>query len=153
MRRLSLLLAALFALASQPAHATFVIVNLDGPGEGFNDPTPVAPVGGNPGTTVGQQRLNVVTQAGQIWDAILNIPIPIRVRAQFDPLPCGVTSGVRGSAGPTVWSRHKVSSAARMLPAHRGAKPRQGTSRSRAGLRLPPIVLDPATSSSRRTCR
>ena len=26
---------------------------------GFNDPTPVAPVGGNPGTTLGQQRFNV----------------------------------------------------------------------------------------------
>ncbi len=101
MRKLALLLTALFALASSPARATFVIVNLDGPGEGFNDPTVVAPVGGNPGTTVGQQRLNAFTKAGQIWDAILNSPVPIRVRAAFDPLPCTVTSGVLGSAGPT----------------------------------------------------
>ncbi len=27
------------------------------PRKGFNDPTPAAPVGGNPGTTLGQQRL------------------------------------------------------------------------------------------------
>ena len=28
--------------------AQFVIVNLNAPGVGFNDPTPAAPVGGNP---------------------------------------------------------------------------------------------------------
>src|SRR5262249_22715097 len=38
--------------------AQFVIVNTNAPGVGFNDPTPVAPVGGNTGTTLGQQRLN-----------------------------------------------------------------------------------------------
>ncbi len=92
------LFAALFA--ASPARATFVIVNLDSPGEGFNDPTVVAPVGGNPGTTVGQQRLNVFAKAGQIWDAILNSSVPIRVRASFDPLSCSTTSGVLGSAGP-----------------------------------------------------
>ena len=31
--------------------ATITIVNNDGATEGFNDPTVVAPVGGNPGTT------------------------------------------------------------------------------------------------------
>src|SRR5262249_37091183 len=45
----------LAALASAPARATITIVNMDGPNEGFNDPTPAAPVGGNSGTTVGQQ--------------------------------------------------------------------------------------------------
>ena len=88
--------------APRIANATFVIVNLDGAGEGFNDPTPVAPVGGNPGTTVGQQRLNVFVKAGQIWDAILQSPITIRVQASFDPLPCAVSSGVLGSAGANV---------------------------------------------------
>ncbi len=91
-----------FLCAAAPAHATFVIVNTDGPGEGFNDPTPAAPVGGNAGTTVGQQRLNVFIKAGQIWDAILQSPIPIRVQASFDPLSCSATSGVLGSAGANV---------------------------------------------------
>jgi PA domain/FlgD Ig-like domain len=103
MRRLRLgaaLTVLLFALIARDAHATFVIVNMDGAGEGFNDPTPVAPVGGNPGTTVGQQRLNVFTKAGQIWDAILGSPITIRVQASFDPLFCTATSAVLGSAGP-----------------------------------------------------
>jgi hypothetical protein len=101
--RLGALLLALATLTLPgAAHATFVIVNLDGPGEGFNDPTPAAPVGGNPGTTVGQQRLNVFTKAGQIWDAILQSPITIRVQASFDPLSCSPTSGVLGSAGANV---------------------------------------------------
>jgi hypothetical protein len=39
------------------AGANIVVVNADGAGEGFNDPTPAAPIGGNAGTTLGQQRL------------------------------------------------------------------------------------------------
>jgi hypothetical protein len=89
-------------LAPAASRAGFVIVNLDGAGEGFNDATPVAPVGGNTGTTVGQQRLNVFVKAGQLWDAILGSPVQIRVQASFDPLPCTATSGVLGGAGPNV---------------------------------------------------
>ena len=44
-------------LALDTRAATITVVNMDGAGEGFNDPTPVAPVGGNPGTTLGAQRL------------------------------------------------------------------------------------------------
>src|SRR5436189_223494 len=44
--------ALVLALHVGPASAaTITIVDLDGPGEGFNDTTPVDPVGGNPGTT------------------------------------------------------------------------------------------------------
>ena len=96
------LFAGALALGAREAGATFIIVNTDGAGEGFNDPTPAAPVGGNPGTTVGQQRLNVFQKAGQVWDRILLSPVPIYVRAAFDPLPCAPNSGVLGSAGPYV---------------------------------------------------
>jgi hypothetical protein len=49
------------------SHATTItIVNQDGVNEGFNDPTPAAPVGGNPGTTVGAQRLFVFQHAADI---------------------------------------------------------------------------------------
>ena len=48
------LLAALVTARAQAA--TIVVDNLDLPGEGFNDPTPAVPVGGNTGTTLGQQR-------------------------------------------------------------------------------------------------
>jgi len=67
--RLWRLCAALAAtLLAGPLHAaTITIVNADGAGEGFNDPTPAAPVGGNPGTTVGAQRLYVFQYAASIW--------------------------------------------------------------------------------------
>ena len=76
--------------------AQFVIVNINGPGVGFNDPTPAAPVGGNPGTTLGQQRLIAFEHAAKIWSARLDSSVPIRIRAQFTAL----AAGVLGSAGP-----------------------------------------------------
>jgi hypothetical protein len=92
---------ALLCVASAPAGAaTIVIVNLDGSGEGFNDDTPAAPVGGNPGQTIGEQRLYVFQTAASIWSTLLPSPIQIRVGARFDPQTCTATSGVLGSAGP-----------------------------------------------------
>ena len=79
--------------------ATITIVNLDGAGEGFNDPTAAAPVGGNSGTTVGQQRLLVFQQAASIWGGILPSDVPILVNSYFNPLSCTSTSAVLGSAG------------------------------------------------------
>lgn len=105
MKRLhaTLSLAALLALAVPalaPA-ATITIVNNDGAGEGFNDPTAATAVGGNNGATLGQQRLNVFQHAANIWGAALPSNIEIKVNAQFNPLSCTATSGVLGSAGPT----------------------------------------------------
>jgi hypothetical protein len=86
--------------AQRPKAATFTINVLDGPGEGFNDPTPRAAEGGNGGTTLGQQRLNLFNQAGLIWGAFLDSGVPIVVDAQFNPLtPCGTGGGVLGAAG------------------------------------------------------
>jgi hypothetical protein len=76
--------------------AQIVIVNINAPGVGFNDPTPAAPVGGNTGTTLGQQRLIAFQHAANIWSARLDSNVPIRIRAQFTPLGAGVL----GSAGP-----------------------------------------------------
>lgn len=86
-------------LPSHAAAATIFINNLDGPGEGFNDPTPAAPVGGNPGVTVGQQRLFVFQHAAAIWGGLLTSAVPIIVDARFDPLTCTATAAVLGSAG------------------------------------------------------
>lgn len=96
-----LLLAALVLVASAPAFgaANIVIVNTDGPNEGFNDPTPAAPVGGNPGTTIGQQRLIAFQYAASIWGSVLDSPVPIYVQASFDPLACNATGGTLGAAG------------------------------------------------------
>ena len=93
------LLAATITVATAGA-ATFIIINLDGAGEGFNDPTPRAPIGGNPGTTIGAQRLNVFQHAADIWGGILTSAVEIRAEANFDPQFCTATSAVLGSAGP-----------------------------------------------------
>jgi hypothetical protein len=96
---------ALGASAPARAAATIVIVNLNAPGEGFNDPTPAAPVGGNAGTTLGQQRLNAFQYAADIWGATLTSSVPIRIGASFVPLACTATSAVLGSAGANeIWS-------------------------------------------------
>jgi len=83
------------------AAATIIINNLNGPGVGFNDPTPAAPVGGNTGTTVGEQRLIAFSYAANIWGANLTSSVPIVVNAQFTALSCTDTGAVLGSAGAT----------------------------------------------------
>src|SRR4030095_8043937 len=83
-----------------PTLATINIVNNDGAGEGFNDPTPKSPEGGNSGTTLGEQRLILFNRAAAIWGAFLDSSVPINVRAQFDPpTPCSAGGGVLGLAG------------------------------------------------------
>jgi len=55
----ALLVSALSWLTPQraAAFAELRITVADDPGEGFNDNTPVDPIGGNTGTTLGEQRL------------------------------------------------------------------------------------------------
>jgi hypothetical protein len=100
-----LLLLALTLGAGSAWAATISIVNTDAPNEGFNDPTPAIPVGGNPGTTIGEQRLNLFQRAADIWGSLLESEVEIRVQSSFDPLFCDDVSAVLGSAGPTVINR------------------------------------------------
>jgi hypothetical protein len=90
-------------VASQAA-STIVIQNGNAAGVGFNDPTPAAPVGGNPGTTRGQQRLIAFQAAASVWGAQLNSTVTIVVLATMEPLTCTATQAVLGSAGPTTVS-------------------------------------------------
>ena len=94
---LALAIAALPAAAA--ASTSIIIVNGNAPGVGFNDPTPAAPIGGNAGTTVGQQRLIAFQYAADIWGATLDSAVPVRVLATFDALSCTATTAVLGSAG------------------------------------------------------
>ena len=90
-------LLALGLLATAPAAhagATILIANGDGPDAGFNDPSPASPIAGNPGTTVGQQRLAVFQEAARIWGEALTA-VPIHILANFVPLP--VTARARCS--------------------------------------------------------
>jgi hypothetical protein len=77
--------------------AQFVIVNADPPGVGLNDPTPVAPVGGNTGTTRGQQRMIAIEHAAAIWSARLDSAVPIRLLTDFPALG----TNTLGGAAPT----------------------------------------------------
>jgi hypothetical protein len=101
----ALLAAAALCSALPAAATTITIVNTDGPGEGFNDTTPASPVGGNSGTTIGQQRLIAFQRAADLWSAVLDSPVPIRINAAFNPLSCDASSAVLGSAGTTTVHR------------------------------------------------
>jgi hypothetical protein len=91
----------LVCLAAGGAHAavTINIINANAPGVGFNDNTAAIPVGGNRGTTLGQQRLIAFTYAANIWGSKLTSTVPIRIQASFVALTCTASSAVLGSAG------------------------------------------------------
>ncbi|WP_242112055.1 PA domain-containing protein [Luteimonas aquatica] len=90
--------AALCGSAAQAAVIT--PVNLDPANQGLNDPTPRAPEGSNPGTTVGEQRRIAYQFAADLWGSTLRSDVEIRVGASFQPLACTATGGTLGSAGP-----------------------------------------------------
>jgi len=90
-------LSMVFVFQSAQA-ATIIIQNSDGPGEGFNDPTPVAPLPGNPNVTLGAQRLFAFQYAANLWAQCLVSNVTIIVDAKMDPLTCTATSAILGSA-------------------------------------------------------
>lgn len=96
------LLAALVLVAPLAAHAaTITIKSVDSAGEGFNDTSPATPVGGNMGTTLGEQRMNVFKKAAQLWgDALISVPA-IVVAASFAPLSCSTNQIMLGQAAFT----------------------------------------------------
>ena len=99
--RLLIATAAVALAAALPASAANIVINnLNAPDEGFNDTTPATPVGGNPGTTIGEQRLNVFEFAADIWGQILDSDVTIVVDATFEEQFCDATSATLGSAGP-----------------------------------------------------
>ncbi|MFK3738827.1 PA domain-containing protein [Massilia sp. TN1-12] len=101
----ALALSLACASGGAQAAATIVIVNQNAAGVGFNDPTPATPVGGNPGTTLGQQRFYAFQRAADIWGATLTSNVTIRIGASFVPLSCTASSAVLGSAGANeIWS-------------------------------------------------
>jgi len=90
--------------ATQASAATFFIQNDDDPNEGFNDPLPPTnpnQKGNNPGTTLGEMRLNVFQAAADVWGEILNSNVTITVGANFAELFCSASSATVGSAGAT----------------------------------------------------
>lgn len=99
------LVAAACTLACVGAQAaTIVVTSRDPVGIGFNDPTVVAPVGGNPGTTLGEQRMYVYRQVANLWEAAIKSDVTINVSAGWEALTCSANSAVLGSAGAwNIW--------------------------------------------------
>lgn len=92
-------LAAVLGLSLDASATKITIVNADSAGVGFNDTTPRTPVGGNNGTTLGEQRMNVFKYAASFWESRIDSPVEIFVRAKFEALTCTATSATLGSAG------------------------------------------------------
>lgn len=96
-------LAALIGAGAAQA-ATIVIQSRDPAGVGFNDPTPVAPVGGNPGTTLGEQRMYVYRYVADVWEKALDSDVTITVNAGWQALTCTASSATLGSASAwNIW--------------------------------------------------
>jgi len=87
--------------SSADANAHVIVINANAAGVGFNDPAPAVPVGGNPGTTVGQQALDAVQYAADLWGATLDSPVDIRALVTFEPLTCTATTAALGAARAT----------------------------------------------------
>ena len=100
------ILATVLVLAFNASAGTgkIIIRNLDAKGVGFDDPTPVAPVGGNPGTTLGQQRLIVFQEAAKRWQNAIDTNVDIVIAATFAPIgTCTANEAVLGAAGALYW--------------------------------------------------
>src|SRR5690606_9694648 len=96
----ALLAAGMMQATVAHADAEITIVNLDeGTGQGLDDPTPATPIGGNPGTTRGEQAQVVFRFAADLWGQVLDSDVPILNTVTFQPLSCTETSGVLGSSG------------------------------------------------------
>lgn len=100
-KRIAICLTVLALLACPQAFAaaTIVVNNVDLPGEGFNDPTLVDPVGKNPGVTLGEQRLIVFQFAADLWGSLLESDAEIVVQATYRDMPCNAGSALLASAG------------------------------------------------------
>lgn len=68
-------------------------------GAGFNDATPATPIGGNMGTTVGQQRTNLVRAVADLLEDTFAFDTDIILDVKFAPLLCNQSSAVLGQAG------------------------------------------------------
>jgi hypothetical protein len=102
-----LILSTAFVLVAVPpaSAATVVIQNNDAPNVGFNDPTSAAPIGGNNGTTVGQQRMIALQRAADIWGSTLISGPTITINATWEALECTANGGVLASASALTFHR------------------------------------------------
>jgi hypothetical protein len=82
----------------------------------WTDTTAATPVGGNPGTTLGDQRKNALTYASQQLVTQLGIQVPIIVHACGAHLGGDSKSAVLAHAGPTTFTFDTADSPTNSLP-------------------------------------
>src|SRR6476646_6339170 len=138
----SLAIAGVVGFAAQASAARLVLLNVDPDGEGLNDPTAKAPVGANPGTTVGAQRRIAYEFAMGLWGGVLKSNVDVKIYASFTPLACTATQGVLGSAGPNWVDRDFQGAPLKNTWYH------SALADSIAGVDLDPIADDPADIAS-----
>lgn len=91
--------ALLISVLSNSA-ATFSFVYTDPPNFGYNDATPASPVGGNTGTTLGEQRRILLERAASSWANYLESDVTIVIEADFLQLGGSQFSATLAFAGP-----------------------------------------------------
>src|SRR5688572_5607465 len=74
---------------------------------GWTDTTARSPVGGNTGTTLGQQRRNALLEGVRLIGSELKSPVPVRMQACWQDLGTG-DSVTLASAGPRAIGRNNV---------------------------------------------
>jgi hypothetical protein len=89
---------SLLAFTPLFGYSANIVINPIG---GFSDATGTSPIGGNPGLTLGAQRLNTFQKAADILETFLDIQVDVKVDASFSSLACSAGSAVLGSAGAT----------------------------------------------------
>jgi hypothetical protein len=94
----SLLLSSSMGIAQ--ADMTINVKNAPSADEAFNDATPATPVGGNPGTTLGEQRQLAFNYAMDIISQSLNSVAPIKVRLKTLDIPSNEFGTILAGAGP-----------------------------------------------------
>src|SRR5271154_4210214 len=100
--RIAVSLAVWLALAPGAFGAKITILDRNAPGKGLNDPTPVAPVGLNFGTTRGEQALITLQYVATLWGATLSSSVPIVIDSAFvttsedSRFVCSSSAGILG---------------------------------------------------------
>jgi hypothetical protein len=92
-RRAAVLAAAIAcaAPAAALANAKITLVNGDPDGIGLNETTAATPIGGNTGTTLGQQRQIAIQFAFDRWGELIDSNVETHVRVTFEDLDCPTT--------------------------------------------------------------
>jgi hypothetical protein len=97
----SILCALAAYLLVQPTRAaSFDFIYIDPAGFGYNDNTPIAPVGGNTGTTLGAQRRILLEYAANKWANYLISDVVIVIEADFEQMGSTPSGATLASAGP-----------------------------------------------------